>query len=135
MILKNLLILSILVSLFFETTIIPFPLVFIISALAYILYPELIIVIVSFVAAFILDVIKLSPVGLTPMVIILTFGVVEIFKRAYETRDPKFILLFLIVGSFIFAKFFSYNPNLFIYIALFGATGVIGFYLSKKLSW
>lgn len=122
-------------SLFFESTIVTFPLVLIFSVLLYILYPDYKTIILGFLCGVILDIIKVSQVGATSTIILLSFLTLSLIKKGFEIKDYKTIILFLFASSFIYSKYFSYTDNLITYSLIFAGAGIFIFYLRKKLLW
>ncbi len=132
---RNLIFALILGALILETTILPFPLVFALSLLAYILYPQGVVVIACFFAGLLLDALKVSPIGITPVVILGSFAAIEFIKKMVNFKSIGPIILVLFFASYAFARAFSYNDNLVIYILVFAvATGIFS-YVFKKPLW
>lgn len=122
-------------SLFFESTILAFPLVLIFSVLLSILYPDYKTIILVFLCGVILDIIKVSQVGSTSTIILLSFLTLSLIKKGFEIKDYKTIILFLFASSFIYSKYFSYTDNLITYLLIFGGAGIFISYFRKKLLW
>lgn len=115
----NILFVSFAVAVLLETTIISFPIFFILSFLAYILYPEPKTIIGVFLLGFVLDSLKASPLGFSSALILGSFLLVEIIKSLFELKDQKLTLALLFVLSYAFSYFSKYNPNILIHLAIF----------------
>lgn len=123
------------VSFIIEATVVAFPFVLIICLTAYILYPDLRTVLISFLAGIIIDILKLSPMGITSAVILVSFLIIDLVRHAFEIKDYKIMLFILFAASFAYSKYFSYSGNLVLYILIFGAAGLFISYFFKKISW
>ena len=132
MVYKNILLALIFVSLFFETTIFSFPLVFVFSLVAYILYPEIPVIIAAVLAGLILDALKVSTIGATPVVTIFAFFIIEVFQKALAIKDFIFIFVFMFAASYLYAVLFSYSNNLALYLFIYGLAGFATFYSVRK---
>lgn len=127
--------LVLLASLVIETTVITFPLVYITLLILYILYPDSLSVILGFIAGLVLDSLKLTPIGVSSIVIMTSFGLLELYSRFFELRDPKIAILGISISSFIFSKMFSYTADLLLYIFIFGIAGFLVVYFQKRTLW
>lgn len=127
---------AIVASLFLELTLFPFPLVFIFSLLLYILYPRSTSVIIGFCAGLILDAVKVDAMGITPFAIVAASMIVELFNKALELKDYKFIILFLFLASYIFALIFGYNRNILLYAGVFVSIAFgISYLFKRRILW
>jgi hypothetical protein len=135
MIYQNILLGAMFFSFFLEGSVFSFPLVFACLALLYILRPGPAMVLVGFIAGFILDALRLSPVGEASFAIVGTFLIIEILKREVTFKDYKFVIFFLFIASYIYAVIFNYSNNLIIYLLLFGLATIIFSYIYIKTSW
>lgn len=123
-------------SLSLETSIIAFPLILFFSIAAYIFNPSESIVLAAFTAGFFRDVLTLSPLGATPIIILVSFMAVEVIKREFDVSDHRLILVILFLASYIGALLFSYKPNIVLYAGLFlFAHFLFSLLHKKKISW
>ena len=136
MIRENLLLAILFISLFFELTLVPFPIVFLVSLVLYILYPKVRTVIFASIAGLLLDILNVSLPGFTPLAILISFLIIDLYKKAFDIRDWRVLFIILFISTYIYAKIFSYSSNLLLFILVFGTTGIIINYTTKrKLLW
>ncbi|HVZ66996.1 MAG TPA: hypothetical protein VG917_01935 [Patescibacteria group bacterium] len=134
--LKSFLFLAIFIALFFESSLISLPLVFILCLLLYIIYPDTSVVIFALFMCMILDVLRVGPIGLSSLAIIIAIGLVELIRSSMEFRDYKLIIPFLFIASYLYANLFVYSVNFLTYFVLFGVASLIVYYFSgSKLLW
>ncbi len=133
--LRIILFLALFSSLIFELTIISFPLVFVICLISYILYSDEVSLIGAFVAGLILDSINLNPLGLSSVIILSSFLLIDAARRIFEIKDYRLIILILFVTSYAYAVIFSYSSNILIYISVFTFSALIYSYFHKKMAW
>ena len=136
MIRENLLLTILFISLFFELTIIPLPIVFLVSIIFYVLYPSIRTIIFVMIAGLLLDILSVSVPGLTPLAALVSFLIIDLYKKAFEIRDWRVFLLILFISTYGYARIFSYSNNLLLFILAFGTAGVIIKYFTRgKTVW
>ena len=134
--LKNILIALLVLSLFIETTIFSFPFIFAFSILLYILFPDARTVFSVFAASLLIDVLKAAPPGVSALAIFITLLAIDLYRRVFEIKDYKIMLLIICAFSFAYAKFASYTDNLIVYLVIFGGFGLLfAYFHKKKLLW
>ncbi|HVT00942.1 MAG TPA: hypothetical protein VHE53_01755 [Patescibacteria group bacterium] len=133
---KPILFAGILIFLFFESSLISLPIVFILCLITYFLYPEISTIIFVFFIGLILDTLRITPIGLSSLAIIASIGIVELIKNAIEFKDIKLITTFLFVASYIYARLFSYSPNILVYFLIFLFSFVIfSYFINSRILW
>ncbi|MBI4091888.1 MAG: hypothetical protein HY427_01640 [Candidatus Levybacteria bacterium] len=136
MISKNWLLAILITFLFFELTLIPFPVVFLISLVFYILYPEVRTVIFTTTAGLLLDILSVSIIGQTSLVILVSFLIIDIYKKAFEIRDWRASFVILFISTYIYAKIFSYETSPLLFIVVFGVAAIlINYFMRGRLLW
>lgn len=136
MISEKLLFFILLFSLFLELTIIPFPITFLIVLLLYLLYPKTQNIIVAIIIGVILDILTVRTIGQAPLFILASFLIIDLYRKAFEIKDPQVLLVILGIATYIFAKVFSYSSSILIFIMIFGTLGLIVYYFSgNKKVW
>lgn len=133
---KNILAVLLILSIFIETTVFSFPFVFVLSLLLFIFFPEMRILFLIFFISLLMDVLKSSATGIYPLVIFSSFALIALYRKAFELKDYKVVLLILFLLTFAYAKFASYADNLIIYVVIFGGSAIFfAYFLKKKLTW
>ena len=133
---ENIFIPFLLISLFFELTIIPFPFVFLFSLILYALYPTERTVILTMLIAVLADILNVAVIGGTSLALLIGYLFLDYYKKAFDTRDWRILLLILLLSTFIYSNIFSYETNLLIYLFLFtGAWIVIHYFIRDKKLW
>lgn len=116
---ENLFIFFLFVSLFLELTLVSFPFVFLISLPFYILYPDVRTITVTVVFGVLADIINVSVIGQTPLAILITYLFIELYKKAFDTRDWRILISILLAAAYIYSRIFSYYSNPILFISLF----------------
>lgn len=119
---KNLLFVVLCFSTIFESVVIGIPLVVIVSIILYLVDESKKTLFFIFIAANILDSLKAEHFGLTSLFVFFTLLLLDVYKRNFEVRDVKPIILIMFASSFVYMQLFGYNFNiicLFILVALF----------------
>jgi len=78
---------------------------------------------------------RISPIGASAFYLILVFVLVELLRHAYEIKEYKFVLVFLLISSYIFSRIFGYGPSIALYVLLYGGLGIVIYALNKRLKW
>jgi cell shape-determining protein MreD len=134
MISENLLTVLIFAALFLEISLIPFPAVFLASLIAYILYPSIRTIIITCAGGLLLDILNVSVLGVTPLAMLISYLLIELYKKFFELRSFKVLLAILFVSTYLFAWIFSYPHNLLVFIVIFTAAGLsINYFLHGRL--
>ena len=133
---ENLLILFFFISLLFESTLISIPFVFLLSLIYYIIYSGARTIIVTVIFGVLADIISVSVIGQTPLALLMTYLSIELYKKAFDTRDWRIFLFILFAATYVYSKIFSYStdPILFLSIFVF-AWIIINFFIKRKLVW
>lgn len=82
--------------------------------------------------AFLLDAIKASNVGLTPLLLSISFISIYSARRLFEIKEYKIVLLMIFVLTYLYALISGYTTNLIIYLLIFALAGVTFSYFSKS---
>lgn len=132
---KQFLVFLLFLSVIIESTVFAFPFVFIISLILYLTAPSTRTVIYAFIAGLLIDIVRLSTIGLTPLAILISFLILDMVKTRMLLNSHKTILLILFVAAFLYGNFFSYNGNLLVYVSVFGAAYLFTAYFYRKTTW
>ena len=131
---RTLFIVAVIISLFLQTTLVSLPLVFILAFTMFVFYPDSKSLIVGFFAGVVLDILKLNVIGLTPIIIIGSFLLIQIIRKLAELKDYRVVLFLLFAASYIYASTFSYSNNIFWFAGIYLTIGLIIFYFQNKIS-
>ncbi|OGH17240.1 MAG: hypothetical protein A3C30_01385 [Candidatus Levybacteria bacterium RIFCSPHIGHO2_02_FULL_40_18] len=127
---QNLFLLFLFISLFLESTVISFPFIFLISLIYYIFYPSTRTLITAVLAGLFIDILSVSIIGQTSLAILISYLLIEFYKKAFDTRDWRILLILLFTATYIYSNIFPYENNLLIYLSLFVSIGIIIFNLT-----
>lgn len=120
-----------LLSLFFESTIISFPLFFLSAAVLFLLKRDLNASFVIFLFALLFDSLTLSHIGFTPLFLFLLFFVISLLETAFAVEGLWLSIILSIIGLEIYRYSISYpfSPLLFTVLVVSG----VGFmYMAHK---
>ncbi len=129
---KSFLLILLFLSLFFESSFFSFPFVVAFSIFLYILYPEKLVTICIFSASVMLDVISANTIGVTPLFIFSILIFLEILKNVFIVKDARILLGFMILFSYIYAKFYMFGSSVILYASLFIAL-IFSYLVTKKI--
>ncbi len=133
--LRNILVLLLFLSFVIESTVFAIPFVFVVSLVLYILFPDLKTIIYTFIAGLLLDITKVSIIGLTPLILLILFFGLDLIKTRMLLNSYRTILLLLFASAFLYGNFFAYEDNMLIYASIFGISYLLILYFNKKSSW
>ncbi len=119
-------------SLFIDSTLISFPLLFILCLLNYILYSDIKSLTTGVFALILLDILRVSQIGLMPAFFLVTCLVLNLYKKNFEIKDFKMVIFFLFIAGLSFAAVFNYSPNILIYVLVYGVASLVFVYFYKK---
>lgn len=108
---KNILFILLPFALLFDGSLISIPMVFIIAVLLYILSPTNLTVLISFLAGLVIDILRVQNF-ITPLALVVTFILILFYRRAFEIKGYKIIILMLIISSFVYGKLSGYSGGL-----------------------
>lgn len=133
---ENIFLLALFLSLFFELTIAPFPFIFLISFVFYVVYPAVRTIVFTILAGLLLDILTVSPIGQTPLAILISYLLLDLYKRAFEMKDWRIFLFILLAGTYAYARMLSYSSNLLLFIIVFGVAAIlINYFLRGRVLW
>ena len=121
-----------LVLIFLEFTFISFPFVLLILLLSYILYPSVRFIILACIIGIIVDSISLSTIGKTPLFLVASFLLIDVYKKAFEIKDSRVLAGILFVLTFVYSRLFSYSDSLFMFVLIFGIAAFAIRYVAKN---
>lgn len=125
-------ILSIVIALLIENTLITVPLVYLISAFFLVFVRKVRVYIGVFLSALIIDSLRVTYFGYTPFFLIGLLIIIFLYER-YSGSDDVFVSSFLIaVSALIYANTLSYSVFYTTIIIVSAATGWYGFNLLQK---
>ncbi|RJP47580.1 MAG: hypothetical protein C4584_00310 [Armatimonadetes bacterium] len=130
---KYLLLLLLILSLFLEGILFSLPLVFILSLVILVFYPEKKIYFFVFVVGFFLDSLRVVNPGITSLMVFSFYFIFQIYQNIFEVKDYKLLILLVFVSSLIYGKFSDYYVSLPWYIANVGAVMFLAHFVSLKL--
>ncbi len=116
---KIILLLCLILSLLFQTTLVSFPLYIIFSILLFILYPEWDMVLVIFLGALVLDMLQVVQLGSSAVFILVALLITSFAQKFFNTKDYKSVLAILFLATITYATIFSYSINILLYLILF----------------
>lgn len=132
MTLRHILFLLIFLALFFDGTLLSVPIVFALSVLAYIIFPDSSTVSYLILYGLILDILRINMIGLTPIAMSVTFLSIYLWRQSAEIKDYKFAVGIVFIATYIYAHVSNYTTNLIIYIFLFSFSVLIFNYFRTK---
>jgi hypothetical protein len=129
---KTLLYILIILAFFFDGSFISLPIVFGLCILLYVISPTPISILMGFLAGIIMDMLRLTPIGATSLALVLSCGFIYVYRNTFELNDLKFIILLPFVFAYLYALFFNYNTNIFIYLGALGVTEIVIYFLNTR---
>lgn len=129
---KNLFILFLLLTLIIENSFISFPFLFILSILFFVFYPQTSNLFIVFFISIILDFLKVSSIGITPLFVLIILLTVYLNENFFDLRNYKFFLLFIFIALIPYSYFANYSLNPFLFILSFLSIYLM-FYLYLKI--
>lgn len=130
--LKSILLIIIFLSLFIDSTIVSLPIVFAISILYYILFPNSATVFFLIFLMLILDVLRVIPLGLSSVALSVSFISIYLVRTFAEISDTKVVGILIFIITLIYARIAEYSTNLFIYTFIFLICSLLFIYFSPK---
>lgn len=134
MVQRILLTIALILSVLLESTFVSLPLTLIVSVLYYVLFPQLRTVVIIFLAALALDSMRVTMIGISPLIILTIIFVLNLNERLFDIRDYLYLVAVVILGSLVYSNIFSYQINVMIGGAVLGAVFVAVTVLAKKKS-
>ncbi len=129
---KHILYLILVLSLFLETTLFSFPLVVVTALLLYIFFPKTETLFMVFMIGLLLDALKVSQFGITPLFLMGVFLLLNFYKRYFEPKDLLFVTPFVFLCAFIYALLVSYAVSITFYSLLFVQALMVVLYARSK---
>lgn len=123
-------------SLFFESTLFSFPLFFIISLLLIYIKRDLIFYIAIFVMGVVLDMIRMSPLGITPLCIFASYLVLYGYEKYFGSKDIIIAVFIAVISWFLYSYFLHYSLHLFLSAIVIGLAcwGAYAFILRRRFA-
>ncbi|PIT89209.1 MAG: hypothetical protein COU27_01550 [Candidatus Levybacteria bacterium CG10_big_fil_rev_8_21_14_0_10_36_7] len=134
--LQNLIILVLLAAFFIEGSIISFPIIFLLSIILFMLFPNNKTFITIFLISIIADSLYLRPLGISSLILFAIFLFFNLYKNIFEMKNYLLIAFSSTFFTFMYAYFFSYSTNIILHLIFF-IIGLTIFYIlsNKKLLW
>ncbi len=129
---RNILVLFLFLSVAIESTVFAFPFIFVVSLILYILFPDTKTIVYTFIAGLLIDTLRTSIIGTTPITLLISFLILDLIKTRMLLNSHKTILLVLFASAFLYGNVFSYEDDLLIYVAVFGAAYLFIVYFYRK---
>ncbi len=115
-----------------ESTLVAFPLLLICSVITYLLFPGVRTLVVIFLAAFALDVIRMHHVGLTPLIIFAIIFILSFNDKIFDIRDYAYILGVVILGTIVYAIVMNYQLSQIVLGMTMGSLALAGYWFGKQ---
>ena len=132
MLLRSVMVILLFLFVLLESTIISFPLVLVASVIAFVLFPEIKTLVVIFLAAFVLDSVRLHMIGITPLVIFAIIFILNFNREFFDIRDYVYLLAVVILGVIVYSHIMDYGISLMISGMIVGALIIFGSVLLKN---
>lgn len=117
---RTLFILLLIVSMIAESSLVSFPF-FLIASIMYFLYDNsLQNMMIVFMSALALDVLVLSPIGSHALFIFITFFVMTLYKKSYESDTVWFLIIFGLLAILFYQVVFSYPFHILLFSMTIG---------------
>lgn len=129
---QNFLLLTTIMLIPFEGTIISFPIIFALGCLTFIISPDSSTMVILFIAGIILDILRVQTIGLTSMSMTLAFILIFLYSRIFEFKDWHIWLLIIFIFTLVFARVASYSTNLVVYVLIFMTSGILFSYFRRR---
>lgn len=113
-----------------ETTVFSFPFIFFLGALMLFFYKKIYIYVTVFISAFIIDSLRVTNFGYTPIFLILTISIIMLYEKYSGSKDALVAVLIIGMAGFIYTHFMSYSIFLTI---LFYTLSIAGYALVNFL--
>lgn len=122
-------ILLLLFSLLLQATLTSFPLIVVVLLLWFVFSPSAFILVTVFVAGIVFDMLTVTPIGQTSVVLLVLLFGVYLYQRKFEADTIPFVFLTTTGASFLFVLLVGFG-NAFLQAILAGAVAT-GFFLLK----
>lgn len=134
--LTSTLLLAMFFSLFFETTFFSFPLFFIVSLLLIYTKRDLIFYIAIFVMGISLDMMRMSPLGVTPLCIFASYLLLYVYEKYFGSKDIIVAIFIAFFSWFLYSYFLHYSLHLFFSAIVIGLAcwGAYAFILRHRFA-
>lgn len=101
-----------------ESTILPFPFVFLFCSIMFIFFEGLYSFIIILLGALMLDILSLNHIGYTPLILFSFFLFILILENVFTYRNSIILGIFLIIGVFLYKYFTGYPFSLILSMIL-----------------
>jgi len=127
---------AMLFSLFFESTFFSFPLFFIVSLLLIYIKRDLIYYIAIFVMGLLLDMMRMSPLGITPLCIFASYLLLYGYEKYFGSKDILVAIFIAVIAWFLYSYFLHYSLHLFLLAIVIGLAcwGAYVFILRRRFA-
>lgn len=116
--------LSLLISVILESSLVSFPLLVLISCMIFFLNSSKESFFLIFIASLILDSLRVLPIGANPIFIFIVFLVLDLYRKNFETADVNPVIFLILVSLLVYAMLAGYFPGIVFFI-IFAVTAVI----------
>lgn len=118
-----------------ETTIFAFPIIFFMGAIMLTLYKKIYIYVMVLVFAFIIDSLRVSNFGYTPLFLVATISIIMMYENYSGSKDLLISAIIIGMMGFIYTHFMSYSLLLTFtfYLIVVIMYGIFNFLNNKKI--
>ncbi len=118
-----------------ETTIFAFPIIFFMGAIMLTLYKKIYMYVMVLVFAFIIDSLRVSNFGYTPLFLVATISIIMMYENYSGSKDLLISAIIIGMMGFIYTHFMSYSLLLTFtfYLIVVIMYGIFNFLNNKKI--
>lgn len=120
------------ISLFIDSTLVSFPLVFILSVYLLMLFKKKRVYIIVFLTTLVLDALRVEPLGVSAIAVFATSFLISLYSRQLHAADIFFLTVFIFGASFIYGNFVGYSSSVLLYLLSFVFVNILFFVLYSK---
>lgn len=113
------------ILLLIESTFIAYPFVFVLLFLLGMRYPSIWTLGIVFVTSFVLDTLRVIPLGTTSLFVFALFFFLFLYNRALHLGEIMLVLLAAFVATIIYSTIANYPFNMFLHILVFSLLFVV----------
>lgn len=117
-----------------ESTILPFPFVFILSFVLFVFFEDLFSLFIIFICALFLDLLFLNNIGYTPLIIFSFFILIAFLENVFSSRNAIFLGASLILGVVLYQWLSNYPLSIMLTVFLAIGVGIYTFLEKRRLN-
>jgi hypothetical protein len=133
MLVRTLFTILIFLSAVVESTLLPFPFVFLLSSIFFLFFEGIISFIVILLGAILLDILSLNHLGYTPFFLFSYFIFILILENIFANKNSLFTGIVLIMGVFLYGYFSSYTFIPWLFMPLIFAVMLFSIFERRSL--